>query len=345
MTATNTARPGNPHKLRIAQPKGRAASEPQVPGATGISPTPNQVASSTAGCLSCGPRRLPVRIMLVPAARSPHLAAARVPPSPRERGEGPDEGLITAPSSQRQADGGDGLRGDAFAAAGKAEPFGRCRLDADAVAAMREDLPRARSTIAARCGADLRALADQRHVDMRDDCRRGLDRRSAAWRRNWSEAAPRHCGSLGGKCCADIAGADRAEHRVGQRVQPDIGVGMPDEPLRRAALRTPHSMTCRPGPNACTSKPCPTRMSASRAARSALGARQIFRRRHLEIVLIPGDQPRRQPGRLGDRRIVGQFAPGGGAMGRKNGGEMKPLRRLRAPQRGAVDRLADVARR
>ena len=42
---------------------------------------------------------------------------------------------------------------------------------------------------------------------------------------------------------ADIAGAERAEDRVGQRVKPDIGVGMADQTLARAARCTPHSQT------------------------------------------------------------------------------------------------------
>ena len=63
-SAVATASPIVPQRLRITQAKGKAASEPQVPGAIGINPTPNQVASSTAGCRSGRLRRALARIML-----------------------------------------------------------------------------------------------------------------------------------------------------------------------------------------------------------------------------------------------------------------------------------------
>src|SRR5438128_1596594 len=51
-----TARPATPHRLTIAQANGKAASDPQLPGAIGKRPVPNQVASSTAGCRNGRPR-------------------------------------------------------------------------------------------------------------------------------------------------------------------------------------------------------------------------------------------------------------------------------------------------
>ena len=66
---------------------------------------------------------------------------------------------------------------------------------------------------------------------------------------------------------------------------------------------------------------------------------EILRCRHLQIVLAAVDDQRRQARGLGDRGVVGQVAPEGGAVRLKNRVEMKALRRLRPPQRGPVDRL------
>src|SRR3546814_10695728 len=69
------------------------------------------------------------------------------------------------PSSARQADGGDGLRGDALAAAGEAELFGGGRLHADAVGVDAEDAGDARLHRRA-MRPDLRRLADDGDVAM-----------------------------------------------------------------------------------------------------------------------------------------------------------------------------------
>jgi hypothetical protein len=47
--AAATTRPPAPNAAPIYQAKGRAASDPQVPGILGSRPAPNQVASRTAG--------------------------------------------------------------------------------------------------------------------------------------------------------------------------------------------------------------------------------------------------------------------------------------------------------
>ena len=68
---------------------------------------------------------------------------------------------------QREADGGDGLSGDAFATAGEAEAIGRRCLHADALGGDTENLGNPldhRRTMR----ADLRSLADDRHVDRRN---------------------------------------------------------------------------------------------------------------------------------------------------------------------------------
>src|SRR5712675_3802083 len=62
---------------------------------------------------------------------------------------------------------GDGLRGDAFTAAGEAEPLGRRRLDADPV---RRDFEDFRQPLdhAVAIWCDFRPLADDRHIDRGD---------------------------------------------------------------------------------------------------------------------------------------------------------------------------------
>ena len=77
----------------------------------------------------------------------------------------------------------------------------------------------------------------------------------------------------------------------------------------------------------------------------AFGAAQILGCGDLEIVLAAGDQPHRETGVLGYGGIVGQIGAREGVMGRAVGGEnlveAKALRRLRPPQRGAVERLGN----
>src|SRR3546814_20967715 len=92
--AASTA--SGPPAICRPQAKGRAPSEPQVPGSFGSLPRPNQVQS--------------------------------------RKGR---DGML--PSSARQADGGDGLRGDALATAGEAELFSGGRLPVDHVGVDAED--------------------------------------------------------------------------------------------------------------------------------------------------------------------------------------------------------------
>src|SRR5437868_1501438 len=69
--------------------------------------------------------------------------------------------------------------------------------------------------------ADFRPLADEGEVDMRDrTAARGHERRGMTQKAMRRRAAPG--GIAGREMHADIAGADRAEDRVGERVEPDI---------------------------------------------------------------------------------------------------------------------------
>ena len=58
---------------------------------------------------------------------------------------------------------------------------------------------------------------------------------------------------------ADIAGAERAEHRVGQRMEDDVGVAMAGKAACRGGSATPPSHRPSPAAKAWTSKPRPVR--------------------------------------------------------------------------------------
>src|SRR4030088_2398340 len=84
--------------------------------------------------------------------------------SERERARASLPLISVAPG---QADGGARGRGDAFLAAGKAEPLAGGRLDGDARNVDAGDLGNARAHDVAQ-RADLRALADQRDLEIGD---------------------------------------------------------------------------------------------------------------------------------------------------------------------------------
>ncbi len=159
---------------------------------------------------------------------------------------------------------------------------------------------------------------------------------------------------------ADVARADRAQDRVGQRVQPDIGVGMADEagimrdldPADHDAVARAEGMGVEPlaDPHIAEIDIAEIdigRAGVGRAGVDRMGGDQPFGgseirgRRHFQIVLAAGDQQRHQPRRFGDRRIIGQLPPDGGAMGGEDRIETEALRRLRAPQLGPVEGRAD----
>ncbi len=145
------------------------------------------------------------------------------------------------------------------------------------------------------------------------------------------------------KMHADVAGPDRPEHA--RRSAREARHRRPSGPRGSCScgISTPHIMTWSPGAKGCTSKPCPTRISPCRRGEQPLGSGEILRCRDLQIVLAAFDDQRRHAGGLGDRGIVGQRPPGRGAMRGEDRVEMKALRRLRPPQSGTVDGLADHA--
>src|SRR5712671_1102939 len=105
---------------------------------------------------------------------------------------------------------GDGLRGDAFAAAGEAEPLGRRRLDADPVGRDFQDFGDPLDHAVA-IWRDLRPLADDRHVDRRDRAAALAHQRSGVSEKAVRGGAP-PARIARREMHADIAGADRAKH-------------------------------------------------------------------------------------------------------------------------------------
>ncbi len=140
----------------------------------------------------------------------------------------------------------------------------------------------------------------------------------------------------------DIAGADRPQERVGQRVQADIGIGMADKArVMRDRDAADHDVVA--GAERMHVEALADPDIAEARGEEPLRRGEVLRGRHLQIVLAPLNHERRHPGGLGDRRIVGQHASDCGAVRRENGREMKALRGLRAPQSGAVDGVLDPA--
>ena len=131
-----------------------------------------------------------------------------------------------------QPDGGIGERRHAFAAAGEAHLLAGGRLHADALDRHAGDLGDARAhRVAMR--ADARRLADDGDVEMGDAPAAGahpLDREGEE--PVGGSAAPLRIARR--KMHADIAFGERAEDRVDQRVQHDVGVGMAGQSARDA---------------------------------------------------------------------------------------------------------------
>ena len=119
------------------------------------------------------------------------------------------------------------------------------------------------------------------------------------------DGAPRQRGSLGGKCWPISPSPIAPEHRVGQRVQADIGVGMADQALvvRHLDAAEP-DMIARA--EAMDVEALAAAMSGCRAASSASAMREILRRRQFEILPRARHGGDHEAGVLGDRGVVGQ---------------------------------------
>ena len=169
--------------------------------------------------------------------------------------------------------------------------------------------------------------------------------RSTAYFRKRSDAAPFHCGSLGGKC---------------EPISPSA-----------SAPRMASTSACRPtSPSECARKPLCVRHAhaadhqmiavaegvhvvagagpdiAEHGAKAGFLADEIFRRRQFHVRRIAFKGRHRQSRPFRERRVVGEIAAAiarGAAMGIENHIEAKRLRRLRDAQPRALRRGLDIA--
>jgi len=120
--------------------------------------------------------------------------------------------------------GRDGLRSDPFAAAGKTQSLGRCRLHTNPHGRNRKDFGDAFADRGA-VRADLGRFGNDRQVDMADPPAARRDalagERQEAVR---CRAAPLRIARR--KMVANIAFAKRAEQRIGQRMKRDVGINV-----------------------------------------------------------------------------------------------------------------------
>lgn len=143
---------------------------------------------------------------------------------------------------------------------------------------------------------------------------------------------------------ADIAGANRAEQGVRQRVHADIGVGMPLQlsRVRNFDAAQNNAIAWREGMHV---KPLtgPEFEHGAFPVEKRFRHAEIFRLRDFHIVRRTADKHGFYAGGFGDRRVVCQRPPFEGAMRFKNGFKVEPLRGLGAPEpiarRRSVDRF------
>ena len=165
---------------------------------------------------------------------------------------------VSRPHAPHQRGGGE--RRDALLAPGEAEPFGCRRLDADPVRLDPHDRPRVARCIASGMRADLRALAEQRHIGMADRKPRAA-RAPRRMRRKISRRRALPLRVRGREMAADVALGQRAVDRVGQRMHARRRRRNGPTAPRSCGIRDAAELTRSPGPKACTSKPLPVRMS------------------------------------------------------------------------------------
>ena len=136
-----------------------------------------------------------------------------------------------------------------------------------------------------------------------------LATRAAASARKRSDEAPFHCGSEGGKCCADVAVADGAEHRVGQGMENHVGIGMADQPARmRHGDAAQHDLEA--GTEGVDVVADADAHVAERQRRfggeAPFGRLDVVRGGELDVAGLAGDGDDRHAGPFGDRRVVGE---------------------------------------
>ncbi len=170
--------------------------------------------------------------------------------------------------------------------------------------------------------------------------------RAAASPRKIEEAAARQLRIGRREMRADVALAERAIERVGERVQRHVGVGMAGERaiVRDADAAEPDVIAGREGVDVETLADADV---ARRVQQPRLGRAQILHRRHLGVVRVALEDMGRMARPGGDRAVVGQVADAFAArapMRLEDQIEAEGLRRLHRAQRGAIRRSDDAAR-
>ena len=236
---------------------------------------------------------------------------------------------------------------DAFAAAGEPHLLAGGGLDRHALLRHAGNLgdPRAHG-VAMR--ADARRLADHRDVEMRDQPAAGAH----ALDRERQEAIGGGAAPLriaGREVHADVAVRDRAEDRVHQAVQHDVGVGMPGDAAR---VRDFHAAE----PDMIAGDELVNVGAEPGADIAEVGqvcgfcAQEILRRGELHVAGFAGEGRDRHPGPFGERGVVGEIVARGlqrAPVRVDDRGKSEGLRRLHRAQQRAVERAGDesLARR
>ena len=106
---------------------------------------------------------------------------------------------------------------------------------------------------------------------------------------------------------ADIAGAAGGQQGVGQRVQPDIGIGMAGEalPMRDRDAAKRHVVARFEGMHVIAIAGADVR-KCFQSGKPLIGHCEILRPGEFQIVRRAGHDPHRKTGPFGDRRIVGE---------------------------------------
>ena len=141
---------------------------------------------------------------------------------------------------------------------------------------------------------------------------------------------------------ADVARAEAAEQRVGDRMQADVGIGMADQPQR---LRQPHAAQ-HEAVARCQAMDVEALPDARReaCAEQPRGAREVVRRGDLEVALVARHHRTARPAASASATSSVRAVPGMALVGGENVPVAKPLRRLRPDQPGALDRAEDRSR-
>ncbi len=187
--------------------------------------------------------------------------------------------------------------------------------------------------------ADLRRFADQRHVDMGDAAAAGADPAGRVVEEDRRRRAlPLRIARR--KMPADVALAERAIDRVGDRMQRDVGVGMAGELLLVGDEHAREPNAAALGERVDVEALADSRFCRPRAE-PRFGLGQVLHRRHLEIVGVAVEHVDGDAHPLGDGGVVGEIGAFGAPVRGENEVELEGLRRLHGAQRRAVGSADD----